>query len=269
MKMKSVSGIRYYIFPEFERYPFLVHSFSTRLGGDSKGGFSSLNLGLTVGDKKEEVIANRIKFITASGRGTLEQMVGCEQVHSNVIQTCDIENKGFGTTSIKTAIPGVDGLITSTSNLYLFALFADCVPVFLLDPVKRVVGIIHAGWRGTSKGIVLSAVSKLMGDFGSSPKNILAGIGPSIGTCCFLVGDEVVEKIRGVVSQEGKAIYKHEGNWFVDLGFANKDLLIQAGVEKIIVSNICTSCNPELFFSYRRDGVVTGRMAAMIGFKED
>ncbi|MEW6572676.1 MAG: peptidoglycan editing factor PgeF [Bacillota bacterium] len=242
--------------------PWLVHGFTTRLGGVSEGSFTSLNLGFTVGDLPERVLANRRRLADALGYD-LERTVSGQQVHGNTVAVADLRNAGAGASGPTTSLSATDGLVTSVPRLPLTAFFADCVPVYLVDTVSRTAGIVHAGWRGTVLRIAGRAVAKMTGVFGTHPKDCLAVLGPAIGSCCYTVDETVAQQFQHL----GEKVVRRDGSkWRVDLWEANRRDLLAAGVppENITVIDCCTFCHPELMFSHRRDGGKTGRMAAVI-----
>lgn len=243
--------------------------FSTRCGGLSVGSYQGLNLGLHVGDEKAQVLANR-QLLAEIVKRPLSEFVGCQQVHGNTIASVGTVDLGRGATSLETAIPHTDGLLTN-SSIPLFALFADCVPIWLYDPKVGAGGVVHAGWRGTTAGIASEAVAEMERHFGSRRENILAAIGPSIGPCCYRVGEEVVAKAEELkVASAPYFVPQGKGSYAADLAGFNRALLLEAGLveRKIATCGFCTSCQPDLFFSHRRDGGSTGRMAAVFLMQE-
>jgi YfiH family protein len=266
----------------FNKFTWLVHGFST-----SRGGVSSvndqrvLNLGFTEWDKSENVRENRRLFQSALGAADL-QLAPLKQFHSDVI--CDFSSAPVETCS-------ADASISNEPKLLLGIQTADCVPVLLVDPVKRAVAAIHAGWRGTLKRIVEKTIGRMEMQYATQPKNVLAAIGPSIGGCCYEVGTEVAAAFQ---SQ-----FKDAPDWFdelhtgdepnplqwlnqfppghqpppknvrLDLKKANRAQLLAAGVEakNIYMSDLCTACRPDLLFSYRKDGSASGRMLSVIGIR--
>lgn len=250
-----------------------VALFTTRRGGLSEDAYESLNLGLHVGDEKAAVLANRGR-LAGILEEPLSQFTGCQQVHGKNIAIVGKEQLGSGSQDLESAILDCDGLLTD-ERIPLFALFADCVPLWLYDPVKKAGGVIHAGWRGTVAGIGLEAIGKLKSHFGSDPGNILAAIGPSIGPCCYLVGQDVfqaAQKLAGKLQISLDPYFISQGNksWRADLGGFNRALLMAGGIlaGNITTSGFCTSCQPSLFFSHRRDQGKTGRMAAIFLLQE-
>ncbi|MGE5484972.1 MAG: peptidoglycan editing factor PgeF [Ignavibacteriales bacterium] len=237
-------------------------AFSTRLGGVSRGTYESLNLGYKTGDDPALVSRNRQIFWEETGLDE-SRHVRPEQVHSNVVAVVTGQDAGG-------IAPGADALVTCEPGIPLIAYFADCTPVFFLDPVTRSGGIAHAGWRGTVKGIVAGVVEKMASEFGSNPRDILAVIGPSIGPCCYVVGEDVRQAAARELPWAGAVLDELpvEGpapKWRFDMWEANRRLLVDSGVDPGNIScwRACTSCGRETFFSYRRDGPGSGRMAGV------
>lgn len=241
----------------------VVHACTGRHGGVSREPFRSLNLGLHVGDNRDHVLANRLKVCHALGIDAASIVVG-EQVHGNTVARVGAAHRGRGASRSADALPGVDALITDTPGLALFGLFADCVPVFLYDPERRAVGLAHAGWKGTVGQIAGRTVRAMAVAFGSRPEACFAAIGPSIGPCCFEVGEDVAARFQ----QTDSSVVQRRGNrHHVDLWEANERQLTEEGLPAahISLARLCTRCMKDRFFSHRGDGGRTGRMAAVIG----
>lgn len=198
----------------------------------------------------------------------IDCLVTGQQVHSAHIGVVTWKDKGRGAIDKESRLPETDALITDEEEICLMVLSADCVPIILYDPVCRVMAAIHAGWRGTVARIVVDTVQMMQAKFQCLPENILAGIGPSIGKCCFEVGAEVAQAFGSIFLLTENIIYesKKPGKYFIDLWEANRRQLLEVGVrdEHIEVAGMCTVCNPDHFFSYRRDGERAGRFGAGI-----
>ena len=226
----------------------LCHGFSTRRGGCSDPPFDSLNLGERSGDDPEAVRKNRERFLESAGIPG-DKLAIPRQVHSDEVRCIDR--------------PGVfehtDGLITRTAGVILSVLVADCIPVFIHDPQKGAVGLVHAGWRGTRSQIAKKAVEAMVREFGSAPKGLQAWMGPSIGPCCYDVGQETARLFSSEFTRHGR----------LDLWRANRAQLEEAGLEagSIDVAGLCTRCHPEWFFSHRGSGGQAGRMMAILGIQ--
>jgi len=190
-------------------------------------------------------------------------------VHGNNVVTI---TKAFGSGEIGDSdlgLRGADGLLTGVKDLLLMIKVADCFPVFLYDPVKQAIGLIHAGWRGTAAGIVPKAIEKMVGSFGSKPEHIVAGIGPGIGSCCFIVGEDVREAFRKYNARTAFLNTYDDEKLHCDLKKMIATELLSGGLqeERIAAADACTCCNEMVFYSHRRDNGKTGRMAAVIGLR--
>jgi YfiH family protein len=285
------------------KFPWLVHGFSTRPGGFSRVyGKRDLNLGFTKEDSKAAVERNRSAFLhevgTLSGgrakvtrkastkASDLRPLITVRQIHSDIIHFVD---------SPPASELAGDALITATPGLYLGIQAADCLPVILVDPKRRAVGVFHAGWRGTIKRIVEKGVGEMHRHFGSRPRDLKAAIGPGVHGCCYEVGAEVREKFQSQFSYAAKLFREVEErdpvrekypmlfltarapghsvlpkNIFLDLVEANRQQLLAAGVpaKSIEASPLCTNCRPDLLFSYRAENGKTGRMMGVVGIRE-
>ena len=209
---------------------------------------------------------NRLSLAKAVGFDA-ERLVTAHQVHSARVGMVTAGDAGRGALDKESRLPETDALVTAEAGVCLMVLSADCVPVLLYDPVGRVAAAVHAGWRGTVARIVVETVEVMKERFGSRPENVLAGIGPSIGKCCFEVDEEVAARFRHLFP-EGNVVFagKAPGKFQVDLWEANRQELLAAGLkpEHIEVAGMCTVCHPGRFFSYRRDGKAAGRFGAGI-----
>lgn len=228
--------------------PEVTHFFSTAAAG---------NLSYYVGADPANVTANRQRLVKAL---KLTNLTAAQQVHGSQLVIVTQGMGGRGSHDHESAIPETDALITNLPDVCLMVQVADCVPILLYDPIKRVIAAVHAGWRGTVANIAGKTVEAMRRAFGSSPSDILASIGPSIGACCFEVGEEV----RLAAVKLPSSLLKD--NHF-DLWGANDYWLKEAGVAKVEVLKICTNCNSDHFFSYRKSGGKTGRGGAGIMLK--
>ncbi len=251
--MMEVKGnrVQFFTFKTW-KFPWLIHGFSSRWGGVSSGEYRQLNLAGRE-EKPGNIRQNRALFLRELGLFNPRVFMG-EQVHG--VKTRLVEK-----TSAQ-VLPDTDGIVTGSSQHVLMAFFADCVPLFLVVPETKTVGIVHAGWKGTAGGIAQSAVRFLCGFLDIGPEKILAGLGPAIGPCCYEVGGEVAKKF----SEQTTRYSSRRERFFLDLPAANAIQLEEAGLPAANIgkSGFCTSCNPHLFYSHRRDRGVTGRMAGII-----
>ncbi len=239
------------------------HAFTTRLGGVSGGIFSSLNLGENRGDREEDVRENYRRICEACGF-YVNRLVFSRQIHESTVRyvtSGDIHQ-------LFTPVPyHADGLMTDEKDLTLTIFTADCVPVLLWDGKKNVISAVHAGWRGTAAGIVTKAVTSMKERFGSREEDIFAAIGPSIGQCCFETDGDVPDALKDAMGNMADAFISRKGEKFhVDLKGANACLLRQAGVPKgnIDVSDECTMCLHEKYWSHRYTRGIRGSMASFI-----
>jgi YfiH family protein len=245
----------------------VTHFVSTRTGGFSESPYDSLNLGLHVGDDRDTVLKNRERLAVAVGV-PLDRFTIARQIHSGNVRIVSAALRGSGSRDQVNAVEGTDAMATDTPGICLIVLVADCVPMLFFDPSRRAIGVAHAGWRGTLESVASHTVTAMKDAFGSSPGDIVVGIGPSIGPCCYQVGPEVVSQVKRVFHQRNDFIVNEskDGRGYLDLWKANLDVLLHAGVkrENIEIARRCTCHEPEWFFSYRKQGGDTGRFAAGI-----
>lgn len=243
----------------------ICHGVATRMGGVSSAPYRSLNLSLRSGDQLENVLENRRRFYAAAAVEP-DAVVSGRQVHSDHIAVVTGNERGRGALAMN-SLPATDGLITAEPGIPLMIFFADCVPVLFFDPKNRVIGGCHAGWRGTASGIAAKTVLAMQQHFGTNPADCLAAIGPSIGPCCYEVDEPVVSQFAARFSWGGELFTPHgEGHWLIDLWQANQRQLQEIGVpgEQIDVSQVCTACHKDLFYSYRAEQGHIGLLAAII-----
>jgi len=256
----------------------LTAGFTGRKGGVSLAPYDSLNLAFHVGDRPDDIIENRKRTAGALGF-SLDDWTCGEQVHGVRIGVVQEEDKGKGSMDRASAFQDTDGLITNVPGVLLTSFYADCVPLYFWDPVTEAVGLAHAGWKGTLGGIAEEIVRSMAAEYGSQPQHIHAAIGPSIGECCYEVDDRVMDHVRnsgnrlGISDEVTKSalfLDKGDGKYMLNLKEINRHIMIKAGIltEHIECTSWCTSCNHDLFFSYRKDGGTTGRMASWIGMRK-
>jgi YfiH family protein len=260
MQRIKKQDIVFYQFEELTPYTDLVHGVFTRLGGVSGAPFASLNVGLTVGDPVDNVYANRQRVASALGFSDDDAFTTWQVHGADVIVQRDRRPQSWPP-------PKADAIVTAERDLPLTMRYADCVPLVFYDPRQHAIGIAHAGWRGTLAGVGPATVRTMEAAFGSQPDDIVAGIGPSIGPCCYEVGPEVVEQVAGVFEDTG-GLFEHKAgngkNAHLNLWAANERLLRDAGVMHIEVSGLCTASMTDEFFSHRAEHGQTGRFAAAI-----
>lgn len=247
--------------------PGLTAGFTTRNGGKSEVPFKSLNVGFHVNDDRDTVLENR-KIIADLIKTPMDNWVSGEQVHGTSIAAVSSEDRGKGSTNLEKSIKEADGLISNETSILLTGFFADCVPLFFIDPATNWFGIAHAGWKGTVGGIAGKMVQAFCTQ-GSQADNIKAAIGPSISAANYEVDDQVVSQIPEKWHEEA-VIPKEHSKYLIDLKKINELILLESGLNKdnISISSYCTSQNADLFFSHRRDKGKTGRMLGFIGFSK-
>jgi len=255
-------GLRFYQFRIFEGFP-IFHAVLTRQGGYSLSPFDSLNFGGTVGDDPKAVLKNHQKIYQILNFD-FSSRFDVWQVHGTDIVCADSPR------DLNTDHQKADGILTNKPNITLFMRFADCVPILLADPVKMVIGIVHAGWQGTSMMVSQKAIEQLSKCYGSDPGDILAGIGPSICQSCYPVGKEVYEAFAANFGEVVDGFFKKENNQFyLDLWEANRFTLEMAGVSKIEVSGLCTACHLDDWFSHRKEDRRTGRFGVLMSLEKN
>lgn len=259
----QAGSLHYLTIPAFIRTGKGKHAFTTRLGGVSRPPLDSMNLGLGRGDDPEAVLENYRIVGNAVGFDPA-RMVFFHQVHGNDIFVAGKADAGCGFQPNSLAY---DGIVTRVKNLPLATFHADCVPVFLLDPVTEAVGVAHAGWRGTALRTTAAAVQAMKREFGCKAENILAAIGPCGGMCCYETDGDVPDAMRGAFGSAAEPyLMPGREKWHVDLAGLNQLVLLQEGIldKNITMSNECTCCQPDLYWSHRKTGGIRGCMAAII-----
>lgn len=259
--------VNYISIPEWEREGVKI-AFTARHGGVSPFPYHSFNLAYHVGDEAESVLENRCRLTSLLETG-LDEWVSGQQVHGSRIEVVDRRHAGRGARSYDSALPDCDAMVTAAPGLILAAFYADCIPVFLFDPVKRLVAVVHSGWKGTMAAIAPATIEVMTTTFGSNPEDVRAFIGPGIGSCCFRIQADLALKVESVFARFNGIIDSDEKGYTWDLKASNYLLLEEAGLKAshIIDCGLCTSCHSETFFSYRKEQGNTGRMAAVIALQ--
>ncbi|SHR18685.1 uncharacterized protein, YfiH family [Mycobacteroides abscessus subsp. abscessus] len=254
-----------------DRFNGLVAGFTTKNGGHSKNSFSTLNTGFHVGDQEQDVCLNR-EVLSKSTGIPLSNWVGAEQTHDVQVKKVSVYDRGLGSNSYANALRDTDAFFTYDKNLLLTLCFADCVPLYFIAPKYEAIAIAHAGWKGTVGGIAKSVIT-VFKDENIPVSEIFAVIGPSICEKCYIVDDKVISYVENLVEDVEKKPYNRikENLYHLDLKKLNKQILIKAGMieSNIQVTDLCTSCDSDYFFSHRRDKGKTGRMMSFIGWKEE
>lgn len=264
----------YISFPALERFEWLCHGCSTRLGGVSTGIHSTMNLGFQNGDRPEAVYENYNRICSAIGVEP-ESIVHAKQTHKDIVRVVTSKDKGKGF-SRERDYDDIDALITNEPGLTLTILTADCVPVFLIDPIKHAIGLAHSGWRGTVQRIAVKTVLCMQETFGSNPSDIIAVTGPCICCDCYEVGEEVAEKFWDEFGDKTFQTISHTENsqsisnkHHIDLSEAITQSLLEVGLKEssITQSRLCTSCNSQLLFSHRVTQGKRGTLASFLALK--
>ncbi|MCF0130512.1 MAG: peptidoglycan editing factor PgeF [Pseudobutyrivibrio sp.] len=256
--------IPYYEFEALADTELVRHLFTTRIGGASHGYQESLNLNFNQGDEPEAVRENYHRV--AKALGVEDDVIICSmQTHTTNVQRVGAKDAGRGVTK-PLDIVDIDGMVTNEPGIVLATFYADCVPLYFVDPVKKAIGLSHSGWKGTVNRMGQATVDKMILEFGSNPEDIIAAIGPSICQKCYEVSNDVAEQF---IKEFGESVaYKtDEKHYQLDLWKANELVLLDAGIKKcnIHVSGICTCCHNDIFFSHRASNGKRGNLGAFLG----
>jgi len=261
--------VPFFTFPALSAIPFIRHGFSTRLGGVSSGQFASMNLDRKVMDAYDDPanVEENFRRIAKSIGFDVSTVVLSKQVHKTNIRLVDEADRGKGL-FIPRDYDEIDGLITNKANVTLVTKYADCVPLYFVDPVRKAIGLSHSGWRGTVAGIGKKTVEEMGKAFDSDPKDIIAVIGPSICRDCYEIAGSTVDEFMKAFPDEKDDILtlKDNGRYLCDLWAANKHVLLQAGLmpSNIHISAVCTCCNSDILFSHRKTQGKRGCLAAFL-----
>lgn len=265
LKITDKDGLVYIQFPKLLKCQGIRHIFSTRHGGVSRGNAACMNLSFSKDTSRENVVKNFEILCSAVGIDT-ENLVLSNQTHTNNVIIVNKSHRGKGFT--KPPFCDVDGMITDCSGVALVTQYADCTPLVFYDPKKGVIATSHAGWRGTVKLIGKCTVEKMAKEFGCNPKDIIVGIGPSIGQCCYEVDGPVIDEFKKIdfLDLNDFAEFKKNGKYMLNLAEANRRILINSGIDplNIDVSDICTCCNSDDLHSHRATGGKRGNLALII-----
>lgn len=256
----------YLTFPKFDAAGGVKHAFSTRIGGVSKGNCSTMSFGFSLDDNRDDVIENYRIFCNAFGADSRKAVLS-QQTHTANLRIVTEEDIGKGIFRQRD-YSDIDGLVTDCKGIVLVTQYADCTPLAFYDPVKGVVATSHAGWRGTVQEIAARTTELMCNKFGCTPADILCGIGPNIGKCCYEVDDPVINEINKLEYLDKEKCYdiKGSGKYMLDLREVNRQILIHSGIkpENIDVADLCTCCNSEIFHSHRATKGKRGTLAMMI-----
>ena len=267
---ENTDSVPYLEYPMLKNTGIVRHGFSTRLGGVSEGYYASMNLSFDRGDKKEAVAENFRRIGEALGV-RCEDMVLSRQTHTTNVRIVTDADRGKGITRERD-YTDVDGLVTNVPGICLVTSYADCVPLFFVDPVKKVIGLSHSGWRGTVGKIGRKTVELMHERFGSDPADILAAVGPSVCMDCYEVSGDVIEKFKEAFPEncwEQLFYEKPDGKYQLDLWKANELIFLESGIlpEHIAVTNVCTHCNSDILYSHRAAGDKRGNLCAFLALK--
>lgn len=270
IKVNQKGEVPYLTYPMLEETGMVTHGFSTRIGGVSREHLSSMNLGFGRGDAEENVRENFRRIAEAIGFAP-ENLVLSQQTHTANVRVVEEADRGRGFTR-PLGWTDVDGLVTNVPGIVLATFYADCVPLFFVDPVKKAVGLSHSGWRGTVGKIGKVTVETMARQYGSRPEDILAAVGPSICQKCYEVSEDVILEFRKNYREEfWDSIYyqKENGKYQLNLWSANEQVFLESGIlpEHISITDVCTCCNPGLLYSHRASKGRRGNLAAFLGIK--
>lgn len=261
---KEKNGVIYFTVPAIDTLGFYGHGFFARVGGVSEGCFSSLNFSFKRETNSENIIQN-FKIACATIGTEFENLTIINYCHGNGVHLAQKSDCGQGMYGVNT-LPLCDGLLVNAPGVTAVALHADCTPVFFADKKGRAAGVCHAGWKGVYANIASAMIEKLE-TLGILKEDIIVGVGPCINRCCFEVKDDVSGKF---LAEYGEDVVEHrDGNQYLDMPriILHQLCSLEIPAKNVTVSDLCTYCSPELFFSFRRDRGKTGAMASMIFLK--
>lgn len=271
LKIRQVGDFPMLVYPLLEQTGMVKHCFTTRQGGVSDGIFESLNLSFTRGDSRAAVEENFRRVAKALGT-EYENFVFTDQTHTTNVKRVGREDAGKGLTRER-GYTDVDGLITNEPGIVLSTFYADCVPLYFVDPVHHAIGLSHSGWRGTVGRMGKVTLEAMKKEFDTNPADVICAIGPSICQSCYEVSEDVaVEFKREFCGQEEEILMdKGNGKYQLDLWKANELILLEAGVkpEHLAVTNICTCCNDKLLFSHRASQGKRGNLGAFSSIRKE
>jgi len=262
MRRETCGNLAYYTFDSLRHSGALVHAISTRHGGVSPAPFDTLNLSHTTGDDRTNVARNIQRLHDALGLNTTAT-VSARQAQADRVAVVGAAQRGA-------IIRDVDALLTNEPGVPLMLRYADCVPIFLFDPARRAIGVVHAGWRGTVAKIAAKAAQAMFDAFGTRPRDLIACIAPSIGPCCYPIGADVIAQVRAAF-EDGDALLvpQSDGRVHLDLWEANARQLDTLGIEQIEVARICTADHTDDLYSWRAENTKTGRFGAIIALAHE
>ena len=256
-------------YPLLDQTGIVEHCFTTRLGGVSEGMFSTLNFSFSRGDNPDAVTENYRRVAEVFGK-TVEDFICTDQTHTTTVLQVGKDEKGYGVTK-KRPYTDVDGLITNEPGVILSTFYADCVPLYFVDPVHKAIGLSHSGWRGTVGRMGQKTLVAMAKAYGTKPEDVYAAVGPSICQECYEISEDVAEHFYEEFNGHGEEILINKGNgkYQLDLWKTNEIVLLEAGIkpEHLAVTNVCTCCNSEVLFSHRASQGKRGNLAAFMMLK--
>ncbi len=271
MQIDENTNLLYFTFDGLEQTGMVKHCFSSRLGGVSKEHLGTMNLSYTRGDEKAYVDENFRRIARVLGC-KIEDMVCSDQTHTTNVRKVTAADKGKGIINSRD-YTDIDGLITNEPGVVLATFYADCVPLFIVDPVHRAIGLSHSGWRGTVERMGAVTLQKMQEEYGTKPQDVYVAIGPSICQACYEVSRDVADAFKEAFPkqrEDEKLVYqKKDEKYQLNLWYANECVFREAGVlqEHIEVTDICTCCNPDILFSHRASKGMRGNLGAFLMLK--
>lgn len=264
-KERIVNDVPFLSYPLLQETGCVLHGFSTRLGGVSQGHCATMNISTSRGDDPEAVEENRRRISVAIGVKP-ENMVYTQQTHTTNVARVLREDKGR-------TFQNTDGLVTNVPGICLVTFYADCVPLYFVDPVNKAIGLSHSGWRGTVGKMANVTVKRMTEEFGSDPNDIIAAVGPSICQDCYEVSEDVIGQFQENYEKKywDELFYiKENGKYQLNLWKANEINFLESGIlkEHMAITNVCTCCNPAILFSHRVTGWERGNLSAFLALKE-
>lgn len=270
MSLNCSNAVPYLTYNSLSEIKFINHAFSTRLGGVSENEFSSMNLAFNRGDNPDNVTENYKRFCESAGFD-YNTLTASAQDHNTVVRAVTHENCGVGIYKPRD-MQSVDALVTNEAGVTLVTYYADCTPLFFVDTKKKVIGLAHAGWRGTVGRIGEKVIQKMKECYSTDPCDIVAAIGPAISVCCYEVDKPCADRFYELSDLDCKKFVfpKDNGKFMIDLLETNRQILVNAGVkeENITVSDVCTNCNSDLLWSHRATKGKRGTMCAFMCIKK-
>ncbi len=266
--IQQEADLMYFTFPGLERTGIVKHCFSTRFGGVSKGYLGSMNLSYTRGDEEGHVDENYRRIAKLLGCKP-EDIVCSDQTHTTNVRKVTAGDKGKGVIKPRD-YTDIDGLITNEPGIVLATFYADCVPLYIVDPVHKAIGLSHSGWRGTVNRMGAVTLQAMAEEYGTRPEDVYVAIGPSICQDCYEVSLDVADAFRETFvthSKDEKLLYQTSAEKYqLNLWYANDIIFREAGVprEQIEVTDVCTCCNPEILFSHRASKGMRGNLGAFL-----